>query len=218
MKIAKLASVFFIMALVALFSVGCVEFHFGQKNETASTASSSSSGVAIKPDTQSSTTKPSSLSRGKSIIIFFSQTGHTRDIAEKIAMSLDGDLLELTPKIPYGENDLKVETIARAQIEQLDSHSRPELNDFGLKIDDYTNIFIGYPIWSGEAPRLMYTFIESQDLEGLNIIPFCTSTLSPIGDSAIHLKEVARGGNWDKGMRFEPNAPLQDVQTWLQNL
>ncbi len=218
MKTKKIALIVFVMMLIALLATGCTGTSSNKKSESSSSSSAPTSSIATIPNSQTTTTKPSALARGKSIIIFFSQTGNTKDIAEKIATSLDADLLELTPKIPYGENDLRAESIARAQIEQMDPHSRPELNDYGLKIDDYSNIFIGYPIWSGEAPRLMYTFIESQDLDGLNIIPFCTSTLTPLGDSALHLKEVARGGNWHEGKRFEPQTPLQDVQAWIQDL
>ena len=86
-------------------------------------------------------------------------------------------------------------------------------------MDDYEIVFIGYPIWHGQAPKIIYTFIESYDFSDKIIVPFCTSGSSPIGSSASNLHSLASGGTtWLDGMRFSGNASKLDVTKWIDSL
>ena len=83
---------------------------------------------------------------------------------------------------------------------------------------DYDVIFLGYPIWWGQAPKIMYTFVESYDLSGKTIVPFCTSGSSGIGSSAANLRASAPDAVWLPGNRFSGSASRSAVADWLNSL
>ena len=117
------------------------------------------------------------------LVVYFSATGTTRGVAEKIAALTDADLVEIIPAQPYTAEDLNYnDRTTRATVEQNTPDVRPEIaNDISL--DGYTMVYLGYPIWWGQAPRIMSTFVESHDFTGITVIPFCTSGSSDIGQS-----------------------------------
>ena len=87
-----------------------------------------------------------------------------------------------------------------------------------LDLDGYSVLYLGYPIWHGQAPRILSTFVESCDLEGVRVIPFCTSGSSGIGSSADSLAEQAGGGAWLEGRRFDSGVPDSELQAWIDGL
>ena len=128
---------------------------------------------------------------GKVLVVIFSRTGHTKPLAECIADELNADLYEIKAKIPYTDNDIKYYTDCRADREQNDPSARPEIAGELPDATGYDAVFLGYPIWHGQAPKIIYTFLEDMDLSGKTIIPFCTSHSSPIGTSAENLHPLA---------------------------
>lgn len=117
------------------------------------------------------------------LIAYFSCTNTTKTIAERINNHVKGTLHQIVPEVPYTEADLKYYSGGRADLEQADSSARPLIKEKIDNIDKYKVIFIGYPIWHGQAPRIISTFLESYDFSGKTIIPFCTSSSSGIGSS-----------------------------------
>ena len=111
------------------------------------------------------------------LVTYFSCTGNTEKIAEYTASYLNADIYEIVPEIPYTEDDLKYYTDCRADREQNDPTARPEISGSVKNMDDYEIVFIGYPIWHGQAPKIIYTFIESYDFSDKIIVPFCTCLL-----------------------------------------
>lgn len=85
-------------------------------------------------------------------------------------------------------------------------------------MDSYDVILLGYPIWWGEAPRIISTFLESYDFTGKTIVPFCTSGSSSIGGSAEHLTVLAADATWLEGARFNPGATQDEVAAWVEGL
>ena len=83
---------------------------------------------------------------------------------------------------------------------------------------DYDVVFLGYPIWYGQAPKILYTFVESYDLGGKTVVPFCTSGSSGIGMSATNLSAAAAGATWLEGRRFGADATKADIQSWTDCL
>ena len=83
---------------------------------------------------------------------------------------------------------------------------------------DYDVVFLGYPIWYGQAPKIIYTFVESYDLGGKTIIPFCTSGSSGIAGSTASLSRSAPDADWQSGNRFSGNASRDSVQRWIDGL
>lgn len=125
----------------------------------------------------------------KSLIAYFSQTGHTRKAALYIARSVNADILEIKPDIPYTLQDLDgYNESSRTYKEQHDPSSRPGIKDISLNLGNYKKIIIGFPIWWYIAPRLINTFIETMDLTDKEIYLFATSYESTIEKAKNELK------------------------------
>ena len=153
------------------------------------------------------------------LVAYFSATGNTRAVAEKIAALTGGDLYEIVPAQPYTNEDLDWRNSqSRSSQEMDDPDARPEIAGSPVEMDGYGTLYLGYPIWHGQAPRILSTFVESCDLEGMRVIPFCTSGSSGIGSSADSLAEQAGGGAWLEGRRFDSGVPDSELQAWINSL
>ena len=153
-----------------------------------------------------------------SIVVYFSRTNNTERIAEYIIDLTGSDKYEIEAKIPYTDDDIKYYTDCRADREQNDPTARPEIAGEPIDLSPYDVIYLGYPIWHGQAPKIMYTFVESYDLADKAIVPFCTSASSPIGSSATNLAESASNATWLEGKRFSASSTKDEVKTWLDGL
>lgn len=151
----------------------------------------------------------------KTLVTYFSCTGTTRKIAEYAAEILNADIYEIVPEDPYTEEDLAYYSGGRADQEQDDPLARPAIAGGVENIEKYDTILIGYPIWHGQAPRIISTFLESYDFTGRTILTFCTSHSSGIGSSADNLHSVSPDAVWLEGVRFSGETPKSDVETWL---
>ena len=153
------------------------------------------------------------------LVVVFSATGTTKGVAEKIASITRADLYEIIPEEPYSDADLDWhDKNSRTTIEQDDKAVRPAIGSDVISLDGYKTIYIGYPIWWGEEPRIMDTFVESYSFDGITMIPFCTSGGSGIGRSGKNLAEHAGSGNWLNGDRLQGNASEEDLKTWINGL
>ena len=154
----------------------------------------------------------------KTAVVYFSVTNNTETIANYIAEIKGADVFEIEAKVPYTPEDLAYEdNTSRSSIEQADDTSRPEFAK-AINLSEYAIVYIGYPIWHGIAPRIIYAFIESQTFGWKHVIPFCTSAASPVGESVTLLKNLNRGGHWEDGIRFAENAPNADIDAWLATI
>ncbi len=160
--------------------------------------------------------------QGKVLVAYFSATNNTEGVAEKIAAALGdkADLFEIVPAVPYTSADLNYNSDCRANREQDDDTARPEIAGTSTvaNMADYDVVFLGYPIWWGQAPKIMYTFLESYDFNGKTIVPFCTSGSSGIGSSARNLADAATGTDWLDGRRFSGSTSQAAIQTWMDGL
>ena len=175
----------------------------GQNSET---------GLADLEDDTSDTSDP-----GKDVlVVYFSATGTTRSVAEKIADITDADIYEIVAAQEYTSDDLNYNNPdSRTSIEQNDSAVRPEIGSDEISLDGYSTIFIGYPIWWGQEPRIMDTFVENHEFAGITLIPFCTSGSSSIGSSGQNLADNAGSGNWLDGQRFSGSVSEDELQKWI---
>ena len=156
---------------------------------------------------------------GKILVAYFSATNNTEGIAQKLADGLGADLYEITPETPYTDADLDYgSSKSRSSIEMNDPSARPAISGSVENMDQYDVVFIGYPIWWGEAPRIMSTFIESYDFSGKTLVAFCTSASSGFGSSDNALRSAASGANWLDGRRFSAGASADDVTAWANGL
>ena len=154
----------------------------------------------------------------KTAVVYFSATGTTEKIAEYIKNVSGGDIFEIEPEEPYTDADLNYNTDnSRANNEQNDANARPEIANT-IDIDSYDTIFLGYPIWWGDAPKIILTFLDEADLSGKTVIPFCTSGSTGISASESTLKNYVPDANWLSGRRFSSNASQSDVNNWVNSL
>ena len=178
-------------------------------------------------DTISETESSESVSIGeqeaemgtRTLVAYFSCTGTTQPLAEYAAEILGADLYEIMAEDPYTEADLAYYTGGRADQEQNDPSSRPAISGSVENMDSYDTILIGYPIWHGQAPRIISTFLESYDFSGKTIVPFCTSHSSGIGSSATNLHGLCSdSARWMDGRRFEAGTSRDAMEEWLGSM
>ena len=153
----------------------------------------------------------------KVLVAYFSCTGATEKIAGYIAEAADATLYQITPETPYTADDLNYNNnSSRTTQEQNDASARPAIKGAVENMADYDVIFLGYPIWWGQAPKIMYSFVESYNLSGKTIIPFCTSGASPVGSSAENLHPLAPDAVWKDGTRFARGTTKEKINEWLK--
>ena len=151
------------------------------------------------------------------LVIYFSETGNTKAVAEKIATITDADIYQIIPAKEYTDEDLDYDNDeSRATVEQNDPTARPEIGSDPVSLEGYSTIYLGYPIWWGQEPRIMDTFVESCDFSGKTVIPFCTSGSSDIGDTGKTLAENAGSGKWLDGKRFPAGATEDEIKDWIK--
>lgn len=163
----------------------------------------------------------SSADTGSTLVVYYSATGNTEQVAEYIANATSGDIFELEPVEPYTDDDLDwTVDDSRVNREHEDESLRNvELTEDTVENwDDYDTVFIGYPIWWGIAAWPVNDFVTSNDFTGKTVIPFCTSISSGIGDSGDLLEEMAGTGNWLEGERFASGADENEVADWVNSL
>lgn len=149
------------------------------------------------------------------LVVYFSATGTTRGVAERIAALTGGDLAEIVPSEPYTAEDLNYnDRSTRATVEQNTPDARPEIAN-EISLDGYTTVYLGYPIWWGQAPRILSTFVESHDFTGITVIPFCTSGGSGAGRTGETLGEQAGTGTFLSSTRLEAGISDTELQTWI---
>lgn len=155
------------------------------------------------------------------LVAYFSGSGNTEAVAQTIADTLNADLFELVPVVPYTEADLNW-TVSDSRVNR--EHEDETLRDVKLVADtvenwdDYDTVLIGYPIWWGIAAWPVNGFVETNDFTGKTVIPFCTSTSSGLGQSGELLEEMAGTGSWLEGRRFSERPSQSDVQSWVNDL
>lgn len=157
--------------------------------------------------------------KNKILVAYFSATGTTRTLAEYAADFLDADLYEIVPEVPYTADDLNYNnSSSRANREQSDPSARPAISGSVENLEDYNVVLLGYPIWHGQAPKIIHTFLESDDFSGKTVVPFCTSHSSGIGSSDISLHALAPGADWRSGRRFPGGIGRETLTDWIDGL
>ena len=149
------------------------------------------------------------------LVVYFSATGTTRGAAERIAALTGADLAEIVPAQPYTAADLNYsDRTTRATVEQNTPDARPEIAN-EISLDGYTTVYLGYPIWWGQAPRILSTFVESHDFTGITVVPFCTSGGSGAGRTGETLGEQAGTGTFLSSTRLSGGISDSELQSWI---
>ena len=185
--------------------------------------SENGSGAIEADDTEAAieTEADNDAAREKTLVVYFSGTGNTERVAKAIADTTGGELFELEPADPYTDEDLEYnDDQSRVSREYADESLR-NVELVTETVDDWQaveRVYIGYPIWWGNASWPVNAFIEANDFTGKTVIPFCTSASSGMGDSGERLAELAGTGDWQEGTRFASGVSDEDVAAWVKSL
>ena len=154
----------------------------------------------------------------KVLVAYFSATGTTKAVAEKLAKVMDANLFEIEPATAYTPDDLNWrDSTSRSSVEMHDLSSRPAVKN---KVDDpaqYDVVFLGYPIWWYVAPTIINTFIDENNLDGKKVYCFATSGGSPIEPCVDALKKQYPGIDWQQGKLLN-NATEETLEAWKQQI
>lgn len=170
---------------------------------------STSAEAATKKEAKQSTKQSKEK---KVLVVYFSRTGTTKTVAKKIKKMTGGTMFRIQTKKKYPSNYDKM--LDTAQKEQ-DENARPALKKKVKSIKKYDFVIIGYPLWWGDAPMAVYSFLESHNLSGKTIIPFCTSGGTGIGGSVKNIKKVCKGAKVKKGLTAN-DVGDRKIKKWLK--
>lgn len=204
-------------------STGSASGESSSESVSSSAGAESSDGEGtpdqLQPESSSAPAEDNNADAVPILVAYFSATHTTEGVAQTIANSLGADLYEIVPEQPYTDADLDYhDDNSRSTLEMNDPNARPAISGSVEHMEQYDIVFIGYPIWWGEAPRILSTFVESCDFSGKTIVPFCTSGGSGVGASASHLEELSSGATWLAGTRLNGNASPDSIAEWINGL
>ena len=193
----------------------------GSESSTAETSSSrteqtSTTAQEIQSVTERTTpaTEPEEI-EPKSLVVYFSCTGNTKSVAEKIAQLKGADLYEIVPAEPYTNEDLNYNHKSyRANREMDDPSARPAIGNNTVDISAYDTVYIGYPIWWGTMPRIINTFLDTYDLSGKTVMPFCTSGGSGVSKTVSDIKAEEPAADVRDGLRASGSSD-SSIDEWI---
>ncbi len=157
--------------------------------------------------------------KSRALVVYFSCTNTTRGIAARIVEATGAAAWRIVPAKAYTAADLNYnDSSSRANREQGDPEARPAIEGRCDALADCDVVFLGYPIWWGKAPKVVFTFLENHDLAGKTVVPFCTSGSSGIGSSDTDLHRLAPGASWKQGRRFSGSESKETIADWIGSM
>lgn len=151
----------------------------------------------------------------KVLVAYFSASGVTKKLAEKLAEATGGDLFEIVPEVLYTKSDLNwMNPKSRSSVEMKDRACRPAIASRVEDMSAYDAVFVGFPVWWYREPSIIDTFAESYDFTDKTIIPFATSGSSGIGSSGENIAALAKGAKVASGERFKASASVEELRDW----
>lgn len=160
-----------------------------------------------------------SKSAGNTVVCYFSNTGNTKVLAETTAKALNADIFEIVPEVPYTADDLNWHNSnSRSSVECNDSTARPAIKTKG-DLSKYDTVILAFPIWWSTAPKIMWTFVEQNDLSGKNVVAICTSGSSGISGAEKDLKAHASSfAKWKNGARFSSSTKESEIKNYFEKI
>lgn len=210
----KLAAIFMSIFMLTGFTA-CTNDETANAPTTGQTSANSPAIVGEQePETNS-------IQAGKTLVVYFSASGNTKNAAELIAAETNADMFELIPKEPYSTADLNYSNNDSRVVYEHDHDEARNIELESTSVENwesYETVFVGYPIWWHIAAWPVNDFVKANDFSGKTVVPFCTSASSDLGESGKLLAEMAGTGNWLDGKRFSSGASEEDVHSWIESL
>ncbi|MGN0553904.1 MAG: flavodoxin [Oscillospiraceae bacterium] len=218
----KLVSTLMVFTLLFSFTA-CGNNNNGESEKLQDSASQTEQQTTVseqEPDSSAETSSTESNpveTETKSLVAYFSCTGNTKAVAERIAELTGADLYEIVPAEPYTEEDLNYNNNdCRANREMNDSSARPAIGSDSIDISDYDTVYIGYPIWWGTMPRIINTFLDTYELSNKTVMPFCTSGGSGVSKSVSDIKAEEPDADIRDGLRASGSSD-SGINEWLSD-
>lgn len=153
------------------------------------------------------------------LVAFFSASGVTAALAQRLSRAAGADLFEIKPAVPYTSADLDwTNASSRSSVEMKNPASRPEIAEKLPSMADYDVVFLGFPIWRYVAPTIINTFLESYDFSGKTIALFATSGGSPMGRTLEILRPLCNASVKWLPAKMLNGATDSDLNAWLKSL
>lgn len=214
----KVFSAFMIITVLFCFSACSNSSETRGGESSTSEISSNSTQQTNSMAQEAENTMPASETEetaSKALVVYFSCTGNTKAVAERISQLTGADLYEIVPEIPYTDEDLNYnDDSCRANKEMNDASARPAIGSDAVDISDYDTVYIGYPIWWGTMPRIINTFLDTYDLSGKTVMPFCTSGSSGISKSVSDIRAEEPDADVRDGLRASDSSD-SSIDEWL---
>ncbi len=151
----------------------------------------------------------------RQLVAYFSASGTTKKVAEKLAKAIGADIFEIKPEVPYTKADLNwLSKKSRSSVEMSDTSCRPAIAESIDNMADYDTLFVGFPVWWYREPSIIDTFMESYDFTGKTVVPFCTSGGSGLGESGANMQALAPGAKLGIGERFKGRVSEEELAAW----
>lgn len=185
---------------------------------TAETPLEESAETPAEATTEEGSEETASETTSKSLVVYFSWSGNTENVAKSIQTQTNSDLFEIVPKTPYSDDYNTVVDLAQ---EEQKNNARPEIADVVENIDQYDVIYVGFPNWWGDIPMILYTFFDTYDLSGKTIAPFCTSGGSGLSNTVNEMKELEPNAIVTDGLHIGSevsSSPDDAVSQWLNEI
>lgn len=155
------------------------------------------------------------MTNKQTLVAYFSATGTTAQVAERLAKAVDADLFEIKPQQAYSADDLNWRNDkSRSSVEMADKASRPDIANKVENMSEYKVVFVGFPIWWYREPSIVDTFMESYDFAGKTVIPFATSGGSGMGNSGENMQKLAPNAKVYDGKRFSADVSAEELKQW----
>ena len=156
---------------------------------------------------------------GKNLVAYFSASGVTKGVAEKLAKAASAELFEIVPEQPYTDEDLNWNNKqSRSSVEMNDRSCRPGISTTVSDMGQYDCIFLGFPVWWYREPSIIDTFLEAYDFSGKTIVPFCTSGGSGLGETVGNMRSLAKEADVRDGKRFSSGVSEEELKTWVSGM
>ncbi len=160
----------------------------------------------------------SSEKGSESLVVYFSRSGNTENVAKSIQSQTNSDIFELVPVTPYSDD---YDTVADVAQEEQSSNARPAISETIENIQQYDVIYVGFPIWWGDMPMILYTFFDTYDLSEKTIAPFCTSGGSGLSDTVNEIRSLEPNATVLDGLHIgseSSSQPDEAVSQWIREI
>ena len=156
---------------------------------------------------------------GKNLVAYFSASGVTKGVAEKLAKAAGAELFEIVPEQPYTDEDLNWNNKqSRSSVKMNDRSCRPGISTTVSDMGQYDCIFLGFPVWWYREPAIIDTFLDAYDFSGKTIVPFCTSGGSGLGETVGNMRSLAKKADVRDGKRFSSGVSEEELKIWVSGM